>query len=410
MTLQQKTIILLVSFVFCLIATYYVNIFFNLDIVYSHLFYIPILLCGLWYHKKTVYLALSLGLLHIGADYYATQSISICTFLRTGVFIFVGFLVGSISEKRDHLLAQLEKINSAMLDFVCEIDVSGNFGYISPSVINTLGYRVEELRDKTFFDLVHPDDKNQVKDIFTNASKSATALRVDYRYLNAQGSYQWLESLANPLMENGALIVYVFGSRDITYRKQIEEKLKYLSIHDAVTGLYNRRFFEEQMQLLDSGRSDPVTVISCDIDGLKIINDYFGHQYGDQAIIQVAKILQETVRSSDIVARIGGDEFAVLIPQCPESGGAQICQKIREATKRHSIKINGMDVPVLLSVGYAVRDGNVISISDLFIESDNKMYEEKISNAMKKVEVYGPLIKQETGELRYTNQPIGLTL
>jgi diguanylate cyclase (GGDEF)-like protein len=148
-----------------------------------------------------------------------------------------------------------------------------------------------------------------------------------------------------------------------------------LSNHDSLTGLYNRRFFEEQMLLMDAGRADPISLISCDIDGLKIINDHFGHKYGDEMIRTVARDLQEAVRVDDLVARMGGDEFAVIMPRCPAVGVEQICQRIRDTIKEKHIKINGMELPVLISVGFAVRDGRAVSVSELLVEADNNMYQ-----------------------------------
>lgn len=394
MTLMNKRSLLLALLIGCLFLTYYVNVRNNLDIVYSHLFYIPITLCGIWYYKKAVYLSVLLGLVHIGADYYTTQVVSISPLMRAGVFIFVGYLVGTISEKRDLLKDQLEKINSAMLDFVCEVRLDGTFGYVSSSVKHTLGYEADELTGTPFIELVHPDDKALIRDIFDNALKNGTELRIDYRCLDAEGNYIWMESLANPITTDGVIVVYVFGSRDISYRKQMEEELKHLSFHDALTGLYNRRFFEEQMQILDGGRADPISVISCDIDGLKLINDHFGHHYGDELIVMVARILKKEVRADDIVARIGGDEFAVMMPRCNAAGADEICRRIKEALKDGRISIKGMELPVMLSVGRAARDDRSVSISVLLKAADDFMYTDKKGNATKKVSVYSPFFDQ----------------
>lgn len=392
MMLKKNRSLLLVLIIGCLILTYCVNVFYNLDIVYSHLFYIPITLCGLWYHKKAVYLALLLGLVHIGADYYASHFVSLAPVVRAGVFLFVGYLVGTICEKRDRLHDQLEKINSAMLDFVCEVKPDGTFGYVSPSVKNTLGYEASELTGKTFIELVHPDDQTLVRNIFENAIKNGTGMRIDYRYLDAGGNYKWMESLANPLAADGVIVVYVFGSRDITTRKQTEDELKYLSVHDSLTGLYNRRFFEEQMQFLEDGRANPISVISCDIDGLKIINDNFGHHYGDEMIVMVSRIIENAVRADDIVARIGGDEFAIIMPRCPANGAERIYQRIQQAVQAVHIKANGMEIPIMVSMGRAVRDDREISIGVLFRMADDKMYEEKNAKTTKKMSVYSAFI------------------
>ena len=372
----------------CLALTYFINVYYKMDIVYSHLFYIPIVLCGLWYPDKAFYLAILLGLWHIGADYYATRTVSLAPIVRAGVFLFVGYLVGTICEKRDRLLNQIKTINSVMLDFICEVKHDGSFGYVSPSVLNTLGYEAQELTGKTFMDRVHPDDKALVKQVFDQAMNNKTEFRFDYRYLDAEGSYKWMESLAKPILVKGEIALHVLGSREITARKKMEEELTFLSFHDPLTGLYNRRFFEEQMTLLDGGRSNPVSVISCDIDGLKIINDHFGHDQGDAMIVKVSRILQEAVRSDDIVARIGGDEFAIIMPRCPADGVDRIYLRIKEALGRVHMKINEMEVPIMVSMGRAVRTGREVSIRVLFKTADDEMYIEKQSNSGRKQSLY----------------------
>ena len=372
----------------CLALTYFINVYYKMDIVYSHLFYIPIVLCGLWYPDKAFYLAILLGLWHIGADYYATRTVLLAPIVRTGVFLFVGYLVGTICEKRDRLLNQMKTINSVMLDFICEVKHDGSFGYVSPSVINTLGYEAQELTGKPFMDRVHPDDKAPVKQVFDQAMNNKTEFRFDYRYLDAEGSYKWMESLAKPILVKGEIALHVLGSREITARKKMEEELTFLSFHDPLTGLYNRRFFEEQMTLLDGGRSNPVSVISCDIDGLKIINDHFGHDQGDAMIVKVSRILQEAVRSDDIVARIGGDEFAIIMPRCPADGVDRIYLRIKEALGRVHMKINEMEVPIMVSMGRAVRTGREVSIRVLFKTADDEMYIEKQSNSGRKQSLY----------------------
>ena len=391
---RKNHLFLLALMVGCLGLTYFVNVFYKLDIVYSHLFYVPIVLCGLWYPDKAFYLAILLGMWHIGADYYVSQTVSPAPLVRTGVFLFVGYLVGAICEKRDRLLNQMKTINSVMLDFICEVKPDGSFGYVSPSVKNTLGYEAQELTGKNFLEQVHPDDKAPVKQVFDQAMLAQTEFRVDYRYLDAAGIYKWMESLAKPIFVNDKIAMFVLGSREITSRKEMEEELTFLSFHDSLTGLYNRRFFEEQMTLLDGGRSNPVSVISCDIDGLKIINDHFGHQHGDEMIVTVSRVLQEAVRSDDIVARIGGDEFAIIMPHCSANGVDRIYLRIKEALGRVHMKINDMDVPIMVSMGRAVRTGREVSIRVLFKTADDEMYLEKQSNAGRKKSLYSGIVER----------------
>ncbi|MFO7875158.1 MAG: PAS domain S-box protein, partial [Desulfovermiculus sp.] len=163
---------------------------------------------------------------------------------------------------------------------------------------------------------------------------------------------------------------------DITERKQMEEKLKRMSLHDSLTGLYNRNFFEEEMKRLSDGRHNPLGIIVCDVNGLKFINDTLGHQSGDQVLISVAGILRQSFRSSDIIARIGGDEFAVLLtdtdPEVVEVMLQRLCQAVLDFNSTEP------EIPVSLSMGYALGEGTTFDMQALFREADNRMYREKI--------------------------------
>ena len=113
------------------------------------------------------------------------------------------------------------------------------------------------------------------------------------------------------------------------HRKRGEERMMYLSIHDPLTGLYNRAYFEEELARLERSRKFPVSVLVSDLDGLKMINDQFGHAAGDQVLRRAAHLLQSVFRAEDGLARIGGDEFAVLLPEVDPSQAAEIVARVR---------------------------------------------------------------------------------
>ena len=158
---------------------------------------------------------------------------------------------------------------------------------------------------------------------------------------------------------------------DITERKNIQENLKYLSSHDILTGLYNRNFFEEEMARLEKGRQYPISVIEIDIDELKHINDQFGHSAGDDHIKRVAAILKEVFRADEIIARIGGDEFAVLLPNVDIGIANQVVNRIKKnLEKQHAIQ---QGPPLRFSLGVAVAEKNEI-LSEVLKRADQQMY------------------------------------
>jgi diguanylate cyclase (GGDEF)-like protein len=159
-------------------------------------------------------------------------------------------------------------------------------------------------------------------------------------------------------------------------RKWSEEKLYYLSMHDALTGLYNRSYFEQEMQRIEEGRFKSVGIVVCDIDGLKLINDTLGHQSGDELLKASAKVIKESFRKGDVVARIGGDEFAVIIPNADKDTVKKACLRTRDTISEYNSKHS--DLPMSISIGYAFSNKPPLKMYNLFKKADNSMYKEKL--------------------------------
>ena len=131
------------------------------------------------------------------------------------------------------------------------------------------------------------------------------------------------------------------------------------------------------MRRLDEGRSHPqVGIIVCDVDGLKLVNDTIGHHAGDELLLAAASVFLRSFRKGDMVARIGGDEFAVILPSSPGDVVAGACQRIRSAVEQYNA--NNPRLPLSISVGFGVRTEASVSMNDVFKEADNNMYLEKL--------------------------------
>lgn len=163
---------------------------------------------------------------------------------------------------------------------------------------------------------------------------------------------------------------------DITDRKRTEEQLAYLSLHDALTGLYNRTFFEEEMHRLESGRHHPVGIIVCDVDGLKLVNDTMGHGSGDNLLQAAAQVIRSCFREGDVLARIGGDEFSVLMPESSRDAVEKAVDRIKKAVEQYNT--DHPDLPLSISIGCAVTNGESCNIGESFKEADNNMYRDKL--------------------------------
>ena len=159
-------------------------------------------------------------------------------------------------------------------------------------------------------------------------------------------------------------------------RRQADEQLKYLSLHDPLTKLYNRAYFEEEMQRIESGRFDPVGIIIGDIDGLKLVNDTLGHHAGDAMLVTAAEMIRGCFRESDVVARVGGDEFAILLPNTKRDVVESACRRIKNAVSNYNL--SNLKLPLSLSLGSAINRVKSVYMKDIYREADNNMYREKL--------------------------------
>jgi len=171
----------------------------------------------------------------------------------------------------------------------------------------------------------------------------------------------------------GAYAIY----KDITERKKREEKIQYISYHDNLTNLYNRSFLETEIERLDVKRQLPISMIMIDLNGLKIINDSYGHNIGDQLLIKTAEVLRNIFREEDIIARWGGDEFLILLNQTKGEIAQQLVERIKNYDAKVSLE-NGDELPLSLAVGYAVKRDREKDIQTLFKNAEDLMYKDKL--------------------------------
>ena len=159
-------------------------------------------------------------------------------------------------------------------------------------------------------------------------------------------------------------------------KETAEEKVRYLSNHDPLTDLYNRGYFEEEMARVERGRNFPVTIIMADLDGLKRINDILGHAVGDRLIRDAAEVIRKGIRADDVVARVGGDEFAMILPGANALLAADVVLRVRE--KEVELNRKRHDYQVRISIGVATAEKGD-SLHEAMKKADERMYQEKFS-------------------------------
>lgn len=200
--------------------------------------------------------------------------------------------------------------------------------------------------------------------------------RADYQWLSTkEGDCIPIESVITPMFDEhhqefGNIIVF----RDYSDKKAKNDEIMYLSYHDQLTGLYNRRFFEEEQLRLDTERNLPFTVAMIDVNGLKLTNDAFGHMAGDSLLKRVAEILRHECREEDIIARIGGDEFVILFPKTSELTAEAIVNRLYTAVD----EAQTLEVVLSVSVGCATKEEMTVMLRDVLANAEERMYRKKV--------------------------------
>ncbi|MCD6388239.1 MAG: GGDEF domain-containing protein, partial [Desulfobulbaceae bacterium] len=267
-----------------------------------------------------------------------------------------------------------EIILDNMSEAFFEIIFPGRIIYLNARATSLFEMPEEEMLGASFTDFFSEDQQERVQSLLENARQTSHSSG-EKKPIVINGKQVVLNLLPIPDNDHESIIVMI---QDITNRKKMEEKLHRVSITDDLTGLLNRRGFvnmaDKQFKIADR-KKDDLFLIYADLDNLKKINDNNGHQAGDQALLETAKILNKTFRQSDIIGRLGGDEFAVLTTSDVDPGRIGACERFAEALKE-SNRINDFGFKLDLSVGIARYDSkNPCSLEEFISQADSLMYE-----------------------------------
>jgi len=280
------------------------------------------------------------------------------------------------SEERFRLIAE----NSS--DLIQIVDHQGYFSYLSPSHSRVLGYELIEFYEQNLIDFVAEDYQVQLKEQLELAIEERATKKVEVKFRRIQGDFQWFELKIEPVFSgNGDYDHTNIVARDIEDRKRYEKDLLRLAFRDPLTGLANRRLFDDRMaKVIAKVERDqiPFVVIMIDLDNFKAVNDQYGHDAGDQVIVQLSKRLLNTVREMDTVGRLGGDEFIILLPEIAtkENLSGLIERLERILQKPYYIDNNHLNVGA--SFGAVLSDHqSVTRVNTIVTVADKALYEAK---------------------------------
>jgi diguanylate cyclase (GGDEF)-like protein/PAS domain S-box-containing protein len=268
------------------------------------------------------------------------------------------------------------------------VDAGGGVRYHSPGISQMLGFQTDVQVGTPVAHLLHPDDASLMEESFRRIRTDGSVKPVECRWRHADGSVRWLETVFSNLLGDPKVNGVVLNSRDITERQKLSEGLRKRAFHDPLTGLANRARFEERLEQA-SGETD-TAVLFIDLDNFKTVNDSLGHGAGDQFLSEVARRLTTCVRMGDMVARMGGDEFAVLI-----SGvDAQIrAPRIAERILRElaaPIELERRAITPSASIGIACGD-SAQNAQEILRDADLALYEAKRSGKGR-AQLYRPMM------------------
>lgn len=285
------------------------------------------------------------------------------------------------SEEKYHLFVE------SLPDIVWSSDEQGELVFISSNIELIVGYTPQEMYssgDALWFGRMHSEDVERARQAYRNLFERGEKFDVEYRIQRKDGEWIWLHDRAISMYEEGRKTYTTGISIDITELKRAEESLRNQTLTDDLTGLKNRRGFitlaEQQLKVSRAPRKqEPLLLVYADMDDLKQINDRFGHHVGSQALVETAQIIRHTCRETDIIGRIGGDEFAILVAPAVADSDTRLTERLQE-NLRHFNQQNSQPYLLSLSLGTTrIEAGSTASIEELLTQADEAMYEHKRS-------------------------------
>jgi len=277
-----------------------------------------------------------------------------------------------ISEEQFRLLVMQMQQGLAVHEIICDdkgVPVDYRFVSVNKSYEELTGLYAKDIIGKTVLEVLPNTEKYWIE----RCGKVAlTGEPYQFDDFSSELNKHFSVSAYSPKENQFAVIV-----TDVTENKIREAEIEFLSYHDQLTGVYNRRYFEYIIQRLDEQEYLPLTLVMADVNGLKLTNDAFGHKVGDLLLGKIANVLKRECRTDDIVARIGGDEFVILLPKTNDEEAKTVIDRINTAISSEKID----NLVLSISIGYAVKQEICDDINEIFKLAEDDMYRHKLSES-----------------------------
>lgn len=317
---------------------------------------------------------------HVNIHLTLASIIVICLFAILGILYRL-----SINNKR---IKESERSKAVILSnlpgmtYRCNFDKDWTMIFVSEGCLELTGYPAESLlnnKEISFNALISKEYQDYLWERWHDVIASKTKLKEEYELITRDGTIKWVFEQGQPLYdEKGAVVALEGLIIDITDRKTKEEEINYLNDYDFLTGLYNRRYLEKIRKEIEDEKYLPVSVIVGDINGLKLINDAFGHAQGDNLIIQTAKLLKECCGEKGILVRTGGDEFTAILLNSDERAAETMMEQIRGRLSELNRKAGNEAFYLHVSLGSSTKHRVYESLEKTFKDAEDHMYKRKL--------------------------------
>ena len=272
---------------------------------------------------------------------------------------------------------EYEKLIEFSPNLVWRTQADGRFDYFNKTWLQFTGRSLAQERDEGWHESVHPEDIDRYRKIFQAALEGRKPFQIDYRHRRHDGQWRWTHSRGAPLHdEEGEFVGFSGISLDITERYEREQS-KDLALLDGLTGFYKRRYFEQRVEeeMKRAGRDrTSFSIILVDIDNFRAINEKYTHKAGNKVIKGVSQIIRENIRGYDIPARIGGDEFGVVLPEISRKEAINVAERLRHLIEAAVVSFDRKPIEATGSLA-VVQFNNEVDAAQLIHKAGRLMFD-----------------------------------